>query len=153
LSVTIAGKPQVGVVGMQDLGDVFGGRSSGNAASGDTLLWLKQINEQGYDLALGHHGSVLLAGDKVEPAVQVTQKGQPVADAKVFNALLAGDGKTVLAEEVATVYEPPTSEEPSHYAQGSLEIPPGTREAILRYRIVLPEGKGEYTYEVPVTVR
>lgn len=153
LNLTVAGKPQVGFIGMHDLFDVVPGLGQVNAAADGTLLWLKQINEQGYDIALGHHGSSLSAGSKVEPAVQVTRGGEPVADAKVFNALLDGDGKTVLAKEVATIYEPPTADEPSHYAQGSLEIPPGTRQVILRYRIVLPEGKGEHTYNVPAAVK
>jgi hypothetical protein len=94
-----------------------------------------------------------MAGGKVEPAVQITRDGKPVADAKVFNALLEANGKTMLAEEVATVYEPPSSDEPSHYAQGALKIPPRIREAVLRYRIILPEGKGERTYDVPVGVK
>ena len=119
----------------------------------DALTWSKELKEQGYDISLGYHGTSLLAGSKVEPAVQITRDGKPVADAKVFNALLEANGKTVLAEEVATVYEPPSSDEPSHYAQGALKIPPGTREAVLRYRIILPEGKGERTYDVPVAVK
>ena len=119
----------------------------------DALTWSKELKEQGYDISLGYHGTSLLAGGKVEPAVQITRDGKPVADAKVFNALLEANGKTVLAEEVATVYEPPSSDEPSHYAQGALKIPPGTREAVLRFRIILPEGKGERTYDVPVAVK
>jgi hypothetical protein len=153
LKVSIGGKPHVGIIGLHDLGGSLPGHGSGGAASDDALVWLKQIKEQGYELALGHHGTQLLAGGHVEPAVQITREGQPVADAKVFNALLEGDGKTTMAEEVATVYEPPTDDEPSHYAQGSLKIPPGTRQAILRYRIVLPEGKGEHTYDLPVEVK
>jgi hypothetical protein len=116
-------------------------------------LWKKVVNEEGYEISLGHHGITLLAGGKVEPAVQIKRDGKPVADAKVFNALLEANGTTVLAEEVPTVYEPPSGEEPSHYAQGSLKIPPGTREAVIRLRILLPEGKGEKTYDVPVSVR
>jgi len=117
------------------------------------LLWIKVLKEAGYDISLGHHGVSLLAGSKVEPAAQITRDGKPVADAKVFNALLEGNGKTVLAAEVATVSEPPSDNEPSHYAQGKLKIPAGTREAVLRYRVVLPEGKGEHTYDVPVAVK
>ena len=86
----------------------------------DVLTWSKELKEQGYDISLGYHGTGLLAGGKVEPAVQITRDGKPVADAKVFNALLEANGKTVLAEEVATVYEPPSGDEPSHYAQGAL---------------------------------
>jgi hypothetical protein len=155
LNVTIDGKPQVGVIDTRQIQDEAARLlSHGNAdADADTLMWRKEVSEQGYNIALGHHGVSLLAGGKVEPAVQITRDGKPVADAKVFNALLDADGKTVLAEEVATVYEPPSSDEPSHYAQGALKIPPATRQVILRFRVVLPEGKGERTYDVPVPVQ
>jgi hypothetical protein len=150
LSATIDGKPHLGDIDTQEMSAPVG--SQGNA-SDDALLWIKVLKEQGYDISLGHHGVTLLAGSKVEPAAQITRDGKPIADAKVFNAMLEGNGKTVLAEEVATVYEPPSGNEPSHYAQGTLKIPSGTREAVLRYRIVLPEGKGEHTYDVPVAVK
>src|SRR3712207_825659 len=83
----------------------------------DSLIWLQKFSEQGFDIAVGHHGVTLLAGGKVEPAVQITRDGAPVSDAKVFNELLAEDSKTILHEEIATVYEPPSAGEPSHYAQ------------------------------------
>lgn len=150
LTMTIDGKPHIGEVDVEHMIEPTG--LQGNAAH-DALTWSKELKEQGYDISLGYHGTSLLAGGKVEPAVKITRDGNPVADAKVFNALLEANGKTVLAEEVATVYEPPTSDEPPHYAQGSLKIPPGTREAVMRYRIILPEGKGEHTYDVPVAVK
>jgi hypothetical protein len=150
LTISIEGKPHTGDVDVEHMSEPAVGQ--GNAAN-DALTWSKELKEQGYDISLGYHGSALLAGSKVEPAVQITREGKPVADAKVFNALLEANGKAVLATEVATVYEPPSSDEPSHYAQGALKIPPGTREAVLRYRIVLPEGKGERTYDVPVAVK
>ena len=149
VSLVIDGKPSVGII---DTGLDAPVHSHGHAHD-DALMWRKEISEQGYDIALGHHGTSLLAGGDVEPAVQVTREGEPVADAQIFNVLLAVDGTTVLAEEVATVYEPPTGDEPPHYAQGALKIPAGTREAIIRYRIVLPEGKGERTFDVPVAVK
>ena len=138
LSITIGGLP-------------FAGEIHGPGVD-DTLIWKKQVTEGDFAIALGHHGSQLLAGTGVEPAVQITREGQPVDNAKVFNALLDAD-RDVLAVEVPTVYEPPTADEPAHYAQGALRIPPGTREAIIRFRIVLPENKGEHTFDVPVTVR
>ena len=52
-----------------------------------------------------------------------------------------------------TIYEPPTSDEPAHYAQGALKIPAGTREAMIRYRIVLPGSKEERTFDGPVAVK
>jgi len=150
LSATIDGKPQLGDIYTQDMS---GPAVLPGTAAEDALLWLKTLKEQGYEISLGHHGTTLLAGGKVEPAVQITKDGKPVANAKVFNAMLEANGKTVLAEEAATVYEPPSSDEPSHYAQGPLKIPSGTREAVLRYRVILPEGKGERTYDVPVAVK
>jgi hypothetical protein len=152
LTVTIEGKPQRGLIDTRQMQEQAAGHSHSDA-DGDILVWHKEVSEQGYTIALGHHGVMLLAGSKVEPAVQITREGQPVADAKVFNGLLDADGNTVLAEEAATVYEPATTEEPSHYAQGALKIPPGTRDVTLRFRIVLPEGKGEHTYDVPVAVK
>lgn len=153
LIVMIDGKPSAGEIDVRHIQDAAAALLSRGGAQVDALVWNKEIDEQGYKIALGYHGSSLLAGSNVEPAVQITREGTPVADAKVFNALLDADGKTVLAEEVATVYEPPTTDEPSHYAQGALKIPSGTRQATLRYRIVLPEGKGEHTYDVPAAVR
>jgi hypothetical protein len=152
LSATFNGKSHLADIYTQEMSGPEPAASQGNAVD-DALLWIKVLKEQGYDISLGHHGVTLLAGSKVEPAVQITHDGKPIADAKVFNALLEANGKTVLAEEVAAVYEPPSGNEPSRYAQGTLKIPPGTREAVLRYRVVLPEGKGERTYDVPVTVK
>jgi hypothetical protein len=151
LRVAIDGKTHIGEISTEPYDTDTYVAAHGDAA--DALLWIKESVEDGYKVSLGHHGVQLLAGGKVEPAVQITRDGKPVADAKVFNALFDSDGKTAFAEEVATVYEPPTSDEPSHYAQGQLKIPPGTRQAIIRYRIVFPEGKGERTYDVPVTVK
>jgi hypothetical protein len=138
---------------MRQIQDHAAGLHSHGHSDADVLMWRKEVNEQGYTIALGHHGVTLLAGSTVEPAVQITREGKPVADAKVFNALLDADGETILAEEAATVYEPPTSDEPAHYAQGALKIPPKTRQGTLRFRIVLPDGKGEHTYDVPVPVK
>jgi hypothetical protein len=150
LQLTIDGKSYTGVI-PQPAQSVASGHGHSHGGD-DSLVWHQELKEDGYDIALGHHGVSLLAGGKVEPALQLTRDGKPVDGAQVFNALLDGDGN-VLAEEVAAVYEPPTEEEPSHYAQGSLAIPAGTREAVLRFRVILPEGGGERTFDVPVTVR
>jgi hypothetical protein len=151
LHLTIDGKTYTGII--EDEHAVQAMAHGHSHGPDDTLVWQKELKEDGYEIALGHHGVTLMAGGEVEPAVQLKKNGEPVADAKVFNTLLAGDGDTVLAKEVATVYEPPTDEEPAHYAQGGLKIPPGTRAATLRFRIVLPENAGERTFDVPVAVR
>jgi hypothetical protein len=151
LKVTVDGKTYTGVI--DDPHRRIANAHSHSHGDDDALVWRQEVSEAGYDIAMGHHGVSLLAGSEVEPAVQVSRGGEPVADAQVFNSLLDGDGHTVLVKEVATVYEPPTEDEPAHYAQGALMIPPGTREATIRYRVVLPQGKGERTFDVPVDVK
>ena len=115
------------------------GHSHGHSHSGDdALVWEGEPRmHAGLEIKLGHHGEHLHAGEEVEPAVSIVRDGKPVADAKVFNALLSSDTKTVLAKEVATVYEPTTAEEPAHYAQGALAIPKDTSKVVIRFRIVL----------------
>jgi hypothetical protein len=152
LKITIGGKSYTGVIEDEHAHDHFAAHSHNHVEDSDILIWLQASSVGGYEIALGHHGTALLAGSKVEPAVQVTRSGEPVADAKVFNSLLDADGNVVV-EEVATVYEPPAGEEPAHYAQGTLTIPAGTREAKIRFRVVLPENAGEKTLDVPVTIR
>jgi hypothetical protein len=79
----------------------------------------------------------------------VTKDGQPVADAKVFITLLDANGEKELVAEQATVYEPPTDEEPAHYAQAKVKIPADATDVTLRYRIELP-GAAEFSQDVPV---
>ena len=132
---------------------------TGNAADvhvhegDDVLFWQREgIEAHGYELRLGHHGINIHAGHRLEPAVSITRSGEPVADAQVFNSLVSRDGQQVLVAEVATVYEPPTAEEEAHYAQGGLDVPEGIVRVTIRYRIVLPDGTGEETYDVSVVV-
>jgi len=118
----------------------------------DALVWEGEpLEHAGLQIKLGHHGETLHAGGEVEPAVSIVRNGQPVADAKVFNALLSADGQTVLAREVATVYEPTTDDEPAHYAQGALAIPSGVKKVVIRFRIA-PAGAGAVSFDVPITV-
>ncbi|MCA9173807.1 MAG: hypothetical protein KDB14_04905 [Planctomycetales bacterium] len=118
----------------------------------DALVWEGEPRQHaGLVIKLGHHGKHLHAGEEVEPAVSITRNGEPVADAKVFNALVSADGATVLAKEVPTVYEPTTSEEPAHYAQGGLMIPQEAKSLLIRFRIVPADGE-EATFDVPVSV-
>lgn len=160
LNINIGGKPYVGLIETEQHDHDHGHDHNHDDANGhghshagdDALVWREELNEQGYQISLGHHGQVLRAGHELEPAVQITRDGKPVDNAQVFNALLAADGSTVLADEVATVYEPPTSDEPAHYAQGALKIPADTRQIAIRYRIVLPEGGGERTFNVPIAI-
>lgn len=128
-----------------------GGHAHSHAGN-DALVWEGEPKKHsGLLIQLGHHGQHLHAGEEVEPAVSIARGGKPVADAKVFNALVSADGETVLAKEVATVYEPATKTEPAHYAQGALAIPAGVAKVILRYRIVIADGE-PVTFDVPVDV-
>jgi len=118
----------------------------------DALVWRGEPrNYSGLEIRLGHHGKQLHAGEEVEPAASITHEGRPVSDAKVFNSLLSVDNKSVLSEEVATIFEPTTVEEPAHYAQGALSIPKGVDKIIIRYRIAPVVGDA-VTFDVPVAV-
>jgi len=130
-----------------------GHKGHGHTHSGDdALVWRRDVEHAGYAIRLGHHGKHLHAGKPVEPAISITRDGKPISDAKVFNSLIAEDKQTIAAEEAATVYEPPTSDEPAHYAQGALAIPKDAKHVVIRYRIALPNDAGEVTYDVPVDV-
>ncbi|GAB5444672.1 MAG: hypothetical protein Fues2KO_50210 [Fuerstiella sp.] len=148
ISAEVDGTPYAGNFKEEAHGHA-GGHSHGED---DALVWEGVPKEHaGLVIKLGHHGKHLHAGEKVEPAVSITRDGEAVADAKVFNALFSADGKTELAKEVATVYEPTTEEEPAHYAQGALAIPKGVTSVVIRFRIV-PSGADAVTFDVPVAV-
>ena len=148
LSAAIDGTPYAGT-----FMEVAHGHEHGHSHSGDdALVWEGEPKEHaGMTIKLGHHGSHLRAGEEVEPAVSITKDGKPVADVKVFNALVTKDGATVLAKEVATIYEPETPEEPAHYAQGGLKIPADAKEVAIRFRIVPTSGE-PVNYDVPISV-
>lgn len=57
-----------------------------------------------------------VARARKEPPVSITRDGKAVADAKVFNSLISADGTEVVRQEVATVYEPESADEPAHDA-------------------------------------
>ncbi|MDA1166274.1 MAG: hypothetical protein O3B13_24525 [Planctomycetota bacterium] len=151
ISAEVDGTPYVGEFAEEAHG--AGGHSHGHShGEDDALVWEGQpVAHAGTQLLLGHHGKTLHAGKEVEPAVSITRDGKPVSDAKVFNALLSEDGQTVLAEEVTTVYEPTTEDEPAHYAQGALAIPKDVKKVVIRFRVVLA-GEEAKTFDVPVTV-
>jgi hypothetical protein len=130
----------------------YAGTISGHGhkhAGDDALVWrLRDVEEAGFIISLGHHAKHLHAGEAVEPAVSITRDGQPVDDAKVFNSLVDDGSNTVLAKEVSTVYEPTTVDEPAHYAQGELKIPADLDRVIIRYRILLPGVADEKSFEI-----
>lgn len=152
LAVTINGKAYSGKLHHHHDGHEHVDGHEHSHSGDDALIWRLDVDHVGYAIRLGHHGEHLHAGEEVEPAIGITRDGKPVHDAKVFNALVAEDEKTVTAKEAPTVYEPPTAEEPAHYAQGALTIPGDAKRIIIRYRIRLPGGTGDVTYNVPVDV-
>lgn len=120
---------------------------------GDALVWVEDdIEHEGFVLALGHHGKHLHALTNVEPAVSITRDGTAVADAKVFNSLVSADGEEVIREEVPTIYEPKTEDEPAHYAQGKRHMPKGAAQFIIRFRIELPGVEDELTRDITINV-
>ena len=120
---------------------------------GDALVWVEEdFEHEGFLLSLGHHGKHLHAATFVEPAVSITRDGAAVADAEVFNSLLAADGEEVIRPEVATIYEPETKEEPAHYAQGKLHLPKGSKQFIIRFRIKLPGTADDFTRDITIDI-
>ncbi|MFN3159203.1 MAG: hypothetical protein ACE37I_07800 [Rubinisphaera brasiliensis] len=116
----------------------------------DALVWKDTPKtHEGLRIILGHHGKHIHAGEELEPAVSITRDGKDVGDIQVFNSLLSSDGNAVLAQEVATVFEPETDDEIAHYAQGGLQIPAGARQVLVRFRIV-PNGGEEVVYDLPI---
>jgi hypothetical protein len=152
LAVTINGKAYNGELHHHHDGHEHGDDHAHSHSGDDALIWRRDVERAGYAIRLGHHGEHLHAGEEVEPAIGITRDGKPVSDAKVFNTLVAEDEETIAAKEAATIYEPPTAEEPAHYAQGGLTIPADAKRIIIRYRILLPADAGEVTYDVPVDV-
>ncbi len=149
ISAEVDGTPYAGNFKEEAHGHSGHGHSHGED---DALVWEGEPEEHaGLTIQLGHHGKHLHAGEEVEPAVSIERDGKPVSDAKVFNALFSADGKTELAKEVATVYEPTTEEEPAHYAQGALSIPKGVTNVVIRFRVV-PAGAEAVTFDVPISV-
>lgn len=148
MSTAIDGTPYAGNFSEEAHGEGHSHSHSGD----DALVWEGEPKQfAGMTIKLGHHGAHLHAGEEVEPAVSITKDGKPVDNVKVFNALITKDGSEVLAKEVGTVYEPETSEEPAHYAQGGLKIPADAKAVAIRFRIVPAEGD-PVTYDVPITV-
>ena len=119
----------------------------------DALVWVSEnIEHEGYLLALGHHGKQLHAASFVEPAVSITREGAAVADAKVYTGLISADGMQVIRQEAATVYEPESEDEPAHYAQVKLHLPKGSKQFLIRFRIVLPGAENELTRDITIEV-
>ncbi len=127
-------------------------KSHGHSHEGDDVLFWQQegIEYEGYAIKLGHHGIHVHAGHELEPAVSLERNDEPVDGAKVYVRLLDAQGQGDVTNEVSTVYEPPTAEEPAHYAQGKLMVPKDAKKVMIRYRIVLPDNANEFTQDVPV---
>ena len=110
------------------------------ATAESSAVWLEEDLEfAGMTIAFGHRGRHVKAGDWLEPIVAITKDGKPLADAMVFNQLVASDDQSTISDEVATVFEPASSGTPACYAQGKLQLPGEVRSVAVRVRIVLPE--------------
>lgn len=150
ISGVIDGTPYAG--NFKEEADGHGHAHGHSHGEDDALVWEgERIEHAGLVIRLGHHGAHLHAGEEVEPAVSITRDGEPVADARVFNALVTADGATVLAAEAPTVYEPTTDDEPAHYARGGLMIPKDAASVAIRFRVVTPDGE-TIEYDVPISL-
>jgi hypothetical protein len=110
-------------------------------AHDDVLFWQREgIEHEDALVSLGHHGAHIHAGEELEPAVSVTRDGQPVADARVWFSLVDQQGNEAAGPAAAT-YEPPTDEEPAHYAMAKLLVPGDAARIAIRYRVELSGGE------------
>lgn len=114
-----------------------------------SLVWVQSdIQEDDFELALGHRGDGFKGGDLIEPAVRIMKGDAEVKDAVVNSSLLAEDGETVLAEEQTSVFAAKTEDEPAHYATGRLKIPEDAKTFLIRFRIKLPDVETESIYDI-----
>ena len=128
--------------------------SEHNHSAGDELVWplMETIADTDYEIWLGHHGNHFHSGDKIEPAISITKDGQSVDNAQVFSGLVNADNAESVPVEVPTTYEPATSEEIAHYAQGELVIPADAKDITIRYRITFPDLPDDITRDVTVDI-
>lgn len=118
----------------------------------DELFWHREDIQAGdCQIKLGQHGTLAHAGHDFEPAVWIERDGAPVENAQVFVSVYDSKFEKVFTQEAAMVYEPPTDEEPAHYAHAKLLVPAKVKTAGLRYRIVFSDGV-EHAYDVQFPV-
>jgi hypothetical protein len=116
-------------------------------------VWLeKGIPHKDVAVDLGYRSDPE-AGVTLEPVAKIVQNGTPVADAMVFNVLVAVDGGDVIGEEMATVYESLSGSNAAIYAQGTLHPPAGAAQCTVRFRIVLPDSQEAWTRDVMIPLK
>ncbi len=104
-------------------------------------------------ISLGYRGDPPQAGNSIEPVAMITRDGVPVANAMVFNSLVAGSDTPEGGEDTPTVYELSSDRTLGHYAQGKLLVPAGAKECTVRFRIVFADAKDDWTHDMQVAVR
>lgn len=130
------------------------GNSPAPSETQPPLAWVeKDIVHEGTKISLGHRSHPHNAERWLEPVATISRDGKPVANAMVFNSLLAADGSQVVVEEVATVYEPPAGESPGLYAQGKMKLPPASSPSVVHFRIVFPDSEQEWTRDIELPLK
>ena len=115
----------------------------------DALYWPKRdVKHEGFVISLGHHGNHFHGGDKLEPAVAISQGDVDVSAASMTCQLM--DGETAIGDPVAMVFEPKTEEEPAHYAQGELEFPKEEKTYQVHFVVNLPGVEAPYKDSIDV---
>jgi hypothetical protein len=127
--------------------------STDSDATAPRLLWREEALEfRGTSIKLGFRGETSASGSSIEPVAAISRDAAPVADAMVFIALTAPGGTTtenaLLANEAATLYEPPSGQTPALYTAGRLSWPESAGSPAARFRVVLPDAEEDFIREV-----
>lgn len=121
------------------------------ASVDESVVWVeRELSHAGATIAIGYRRDDSESGvPQIEPVVSIDRDGQTLANAMVFNQLLAaGDGETdadragdPAGDELATVYRQPASAQAAWYAGNTFELPGGAKRCTVRFRVVLPEAE------------
>jgi len=110
------------------------------SAGGNPLVWIEsEFKHKSTTISLGYRAGKPHDEGWVEPVAMLTRNGEFAPDAMVFHRLVDADGKQILSEEVATVYENAEGDVAGLYTQGKHRLPKDVSNCIVRFRIVLAD--------------
>jgi hypothetical protein len=130
------------------------GGCGGSGPASQPPVWVERdIAHNDLLISLGYRGEKPQAGQAVEPVAMITRAGQPAADAMVFVSLASDQTSESGLADTPTVYEPPAGRSPGVYAQAKLQVPAGSAQCPVRFRIVLGEGEQDWTREIKIPLK
>ncbi len=128
--------------------------SPDSSATAEPIVWVeKGITHEDVVIDLGYRDSGNGSVRRIEPVAKITRKGKPVANALVFSSLVSDRASNSAGEESATVYEHSPGSNAAHYTAGKLQLPDGTAQSVMRFRVVLPGSEKDWTRDVTVQLK